>query len=112
MQSPRITERGSRRWMLKGLGAVLTAPLLEAVTGWRRAADGAWPVDRALPAVPRRPRPATLSPRLFRGKVAEAYRIAKDAPELVEQMACYCGCDRSDGHRNNLDCYVDRHAVG
>ena len=26
-------------------------------------------------------------------------------------MPCYCGCYVGNGHRNNLDCYVDRHAV-
>lgn len=65
-----------------------------------------------LPAIPRNPRPATLPPELFEGKAREAYRIAKEAPELLERMPCYCGCYVSDGHQNNLDCYVDRHAVG
>ncbi len=66
----------------------------------------------SLPAIPRRPRLATLSPDLFTGKVAEAYRIAQETPELLERMPCYCGCYVTAGHRNNLDCYTDRHAVG
>lgn len=65
-----------------------------------------------LPAVPREARPATLSPALFTGKVREAYRIAREVPELLERMPCYCGCYVGNQHRNNLDCYVDRHAVG
>jgi hypothetical protein len=65
-----------------------------------------------LPALPREPRPATLSPALFTGKAREAYRIAREAPELLEHMPCYCGCYVGNRHRNNLDCYVDRHAVG
>lgn len=65
-----------------------------------------------LPAVPRDPRPVTLSPDLFTGKVREVYRIAREVPELLEQMPCYCGCYVSDRHRNNLDCYTDRHSVG
>ncbi len=65
-----------------------------------------------LPASPRSPRPATLSPELFSGRVAQVYRIAKEAPELVEQMPCYCGCYVNPGHQNNLDCYTDRHSVG
>ena len=65
-----------------------------------------------IPAIPRNTRPSTLSPALFAGKVKEAYRIAKEVPELVERMPCYCGCYVGNGHRNNLDCYVDRHAVG
>ena len=65
-----------------------------------------------LPGTPRNPRPATLSPDLFTGKVREVYRIAREVPELLEQMPCYCGCYVSDQHRNNLDCYTDRHSVG
>jgi hypothetical protein len=65
-----------------------------------------------LPAIPRNPRPATLSPELFTGQVAKVYRIAQEVPELLEQMPCYCGCYVSDRHQNNLDCYTDRHSVG
>jgi hypothetical protein len=65
-----------------------------------------------LPAIPRNPRPATLSPLLFTGQVARAYQIAQEVPELLERMPCYCGCYVNPGHRNNLDCYTDRHAVG
>ena|SRR5947208_193534 len=65
-----------------------------------------------LPAIPRNPRPATLSPESFSGQVAKVYQIAKEAPELLEQMPCYCGCYVSDRHQNNLDCYIDRHSVG
>ncbi|TAJ96215.1 hypothetical protein EPO44_13400 [bacterium] len=65
-----------------------------------------------LPAIPRNPRPATLSPDLFTGKEREAYRIAQEVPELLERTPCYCGCYVNPGHRNNLDCYTDRHSVG
>lgn len=65
-----------------------------------------------LPAIPHNPRPATLSPDLYTGKEREAYRIAKEVPQLLERMPCYCGCYVTAGHRNNLDCYTDRHAVG
>lgn len=80
--------------------------------GWNAIAHAVTHGDRVLPVVPRRPRPTTLSPALFQGKTAQAYRIAKEVPGLVERMPCYCGCFRSHGHRNNLDCYVDRHAAG
>ena len=65
-----------------------------------------------LPAIPHNPRPATLSPELFTGRVAKVYRIAQEVPELLERMPCYCGCYVSDRHQNNLDCYTDRHSVG
>ena len=65
-----------------------------------------------LPAIPHNPRPETLSPLHFTGEVARAYRIAQEVPELLERMPCYCGCYVNPGHRNNLDCYTDRHAIG
>ena len=65
-----------------------------------------------LPAIPANPRPATLSPALFSGEAAKAYQIAQEVPELLERMPCYCGCYVSPGHRNNLDCYTDRHGAG
>ncbi len=86
--------------------------LLDSSGGWHTVAHAATHDDRILPAIPRRPRPTTLSPTLFEGKTARAYRIAKEVPELVEQMSCYCGCNKSHRHQNNLDCYVDRHAFG
>lgn len=65
-----------------------------------------------LPATPRVPRPRTLDPAQFMGKTREAYQAARDYPELLERMPCYCGCYQSAGHQNNLDCYTDQHAFG
>ena len=107
-----LVQHPGRRWVLKVLGGSLVTFLLEAIVGGGPAAHGAEHGGRALPAIPRRPRPTTLSPKLFEGKTARAYQVAKEAPELIEQMSCYCGCNKSHSHQNNLDCYVDRHAFG
>ena len=65
-----------------------------------------------LPAFPRTPRPVTLPPEAFsEPEIRQAYQAAKDAPEVLEQVPCYCGCYGSSGHRNNLDCYKDSHGV-
>jgi hypothetical protein len=53
----------------------------------------------------------TLDPLLFQGPVREAYRIAEQDPALLAQLHCYCGCDRTDGHQNLLDCFRDRHGA-
>jgi hypothetical protein len=95
-----------RRWALRIIGGGLVGLFIGLVTDGAVAAG----LDGGLPGIPRRPRPATPSPALFSGKLAETYRIAKEAPELLEQMPCYCGCYSSADHRNNLDCYADRHA--
>jgi hypothetical protein len=52
----------------------------------------------------------TLPPSLFSGKVREAYAIARDIPEVLDQLYCYCRCRENFGHRNLLSCYVDNHA--
>lgn len=56
--------------------------------------------------------PATLSSEFFTGEVKEGYQIAEAIPDILAGLRCYCGCDRSMGHRNLLDCFVDNHAAG
>ena len=51
----------------------------------------------------------TLDPKNFQGNVREAYEIAERDPKLLAQLHCYCGCDKSIGHKNLLDCYRDTH---
>lgn len=63
-----------------------------------------------LPAQPQSVRPVTLSPNSFSDpEVKRAYQVAKEVPEVLEHMACYCGCYGNSGHRNNLDCFHDNH---
>lgn len=56
--------------------------------------------------------PPTLSPELFDGEVQQGYRIAQTIPDVLAELRCYCGCDRSMGHAHLLDCFVDDHAAG
>ncbi len=56
--------------------------------------------------------PSTLPPQLFSGRTAQAYGVAAEIPDILAGLACYCGCDRSSGHRHLLDCFADDHAVG
>jgi hypothetical protein len=53
----------------------------------------------------------TLDPNQFVGEVKQAYLIAESDPALLAQLHCYCGCDRTDGHKNLLDCYRDTHGA-
>jgi hypothetical protein len=53
----------------------------------------------------------TLDPNQFVGEVKRAYQIAEHDPALLAQLHCYCGCDRTDGHKNLLDCYRDTHGA-
>lgn len=38
-----------------------------------------------------------------------AYQVAKDIPEILEQLPCFCGCDMHFSHKNNLWCFSDMH---
>ena len=51
-----------------------------------------------------------LSPALFTDEKARAaYQTAKDIPEVLEQLPCFCGCMMNMGHKNNLFCFMDQH---
>jgi uncharacterized protein with PCYCGC motif len=54
---------------------------------------------------------ATLDPTKFSGKAHEAYRVVRDAPQLIAQMPCYCHCDRGLGHKSLHSCFEDDHAA-
>ncbi|MGB9381274.1 CYCXC family (seleno)protein [Candidatus Binatus sp.] len=51
----------------------------------------------------------TLDPNQFMGPAKQAYQVAERNPALLSQLHCYCGCDRTYGHRNLLDCYRGDH---
>lgn len=51
----------------------------------------------------------TLDPNLFVGDVKHAYTVAERDPALLAQMHCYCGCDKTNNHKNLLDCFRDDH---
>lgn len=87
-----------------------------ALATWHVVSPRSSPINalltkNALPAVPRTPRPQTLDPAEFSGAVKDAYGVAKQQPELLEKLPCYCGCYFKDGHQNLLDCFRDRHAA-
>src|SRR4030043_1834874 len=46
--------------------------------------------------------PTTLDPDRFRGKAKAAYTIAKEIPEILAKMPCFCECE-AYGHENLLD---------
>ncbi len=52
----------------------------------------------------------TLPPEIFSGKVRQAYAIARDIPQVLDKLYCYCRCRENFGHKNLLSCYVDNHA--
>ena len=59
----------------------------------------------------RRETGSPLSPALFVGKTAVAYQVAQEIPSVLDQLYCYCECDRHMGHATLLSCFVDSHAA-
>ena len=54
--------------------------------------------------------PPTLQPEQFLGPTREAYRVAKEIPQTLAQLPCYCHCDQSIGHKSLHSCFQDTHA--
>jgi hypothetical protein len=106
---------------LYALLAVL-ALSLAAVTGlwlWARAlprpavADGTPAVSASAPglAVARRETRPTLDPTRFVGKARLAHQVAREIPDVLDRLYCYCECDKHRGHKSLLSCYTDGHAA-
>jgi Protein of unknown function with PCYCGC motif len=55
--------------------------------------------------------PTPLPADRFQGRVHEAYKAAAEMPDVMAGVTCYCGCNKSQGHRNLLDCFVDDHGA-
>lgn len=53
--------------------------------------------------------PPTLSPEIFTGNKKLAYQAAKETPELLAQLPCYCHCDRGHGHKSLHSCFESEH---
>lgn len=53
----------------------------------------------------------TLEPDKFTGAVRDAYRAAREIPQTLAQLPCYCHCDRGMGHKSLHSCYEDDHAA-
>jgi hypothetical protein len=88
---------------------VLTAVVIFAGLSWYRARSSAATQQAAAGVDPAQHLRLTLDPNLFVGDVKKAYQFAERNPALLAQLYCYCGCDRTDGHKNLLDCYRDTH---
>ena len=56
--------------------------------------------------------PTPLPAELFQGRAREAYQAAAEIPDVFAGLACYCGCNKSHGHRHLLDCFADDHGAG
>lgn len=50
-----------------------------------------------------------LTPALFTGKAALAYRYAAEIPDAIDNQFCYCYCKKNHGHKTLLTCFTNEH---
>jgi hypothetical protein len=87
--------------------------------GWVVWSDNSAPVEQTAavtppPNLPLQPvdntSTQTMSPEYFQDpKARAAYQVAKDIPEVLQELPCFCGCMVAHGHKNNLFCFRDEH---
>lgn len=53
----------------------------------------------------------TLPPEQFFGKAREAYQAAREIPQTLAKLPCYCYCDESAGHKSLHTCYESDHSA-
>ena len=53
--------------------------------------------------------PPTLPPEIFTGNERLAYQVAKEIPQILAQLPCYCHCDRGQGHNSLHSCFESEH---
>ena len=75
------------------------------------AAGPALSAGAAAAAPARRETRATLDPARFVGKAALAHQVAREIPDVLDQLYCYCECDKHTGHKSLLSCFTDGHAA-
>jgi len=61
--------------------------------------------------VARRETRPTLDPARFVGKARTAHQVAREIPDILDQLYCYCECDKHMGHKSLLSCFTDGHAA-
>jgi hypothetical protein len=93
-------------WLILG-GAVFLVGIVWATVRLThtKAADNFQPEKASMSLI------ATLNPDDFTGKARAAYQVAKDIPEILSQLPCYCGCMDGLGHKSNLYCFSDKHGT-
>ena len=97
--------KGTKGIVVLTAAALLVVAIVYAMSGGSQSSDSAASSSDDAAAKLR----VTLDPQRFQGNVRETYQIAERDPALLSQLHCYCGCDKSDGHKNLLDCFRDTH---
>jgi len=78
--------------------------------------DMSGPADLGIPSYHayalKPPFPATLDPKKFPDALNQnVYALAAKIRPVLYQQPCYCYCDRHEGHKSLLDCFVGTHGA-
>lgn len=103
--------RLSRSFWIAAILAVIAAAVGFAWRAETGRPDGPHISSRTSPMAARRETRPTLDPARFVGKAQLAHQIARDIPDVLDGLYCYCGCDKTIGHKSLLSCYTDGHAA-
>jgi hypothetical protein len=110
-----VDRRVLARWGLTAIAVVVIATALWLIgRSYPLLPEASGPVltsGTPAPTLARRETRPTLDPGRFVGKAARAHRVAREMPDVLDQLYCYCGCDKLAGHRSLLSCFVDGHGA-
>lgn len=79
-----------------------------------------WLQPQGVPAYSPTPVPSAKLPHILAGKelenfqypvIAKAYRAAARVPAVLQQLPCYCYCDRGHGHKSLHTCFESEHGA-
>jgi hypothetical protein len=98
--------------LILGLGTLLWAEPAKKQDSSSPSKPALSPAAQNAPAKTMSTLPTPLPADLFKGRVRDAYKAAAEIPDVLAGLACYCGCNKSHGHRHLLDCFVDDHGAG
>jgi hypothetical protein len=111
---PRARGRVTRYvWLGAGVVLILAAVVVAFVGGAAEPTRSTPTIvsPTTIGRVARRETRPTLDPVQFVGKAAGAHQVAREIPDALDQLYCYCECDKHLGHKSLLSCYTDGHAA-
>lgn len=111
-KQPPSGRKKTKPWAVLGVGATVVVGL--ASWGWLGSKGTDPHADLLYSSTgvhQRHENGEPLSPTLFVGQTARSYQIAHEIPEILDQLYCYCECDKHMGHKTLLSCFIDSHAA-
>ncbi|MDH3974255.1 MAG: PCYCGC domain-containing protein [Deltaproteobacteria bacterium] len=99
---------GSNSSVYKKLAVAVIAVAVSLGLGYALTGGGGSPNRPDVIGGEKRP---TMSPAYFVGKTAKAYKAAKEIPQVLDKIYCYCKCQHNFGHKSLLTCFTDKHGA-